>query len=77
MRTVLLQSALFLFQIPHNVLCHPVDIFHGGKAGDPVLVIAAVANLKKTSLFDLAEKLGINPIDLTHYYIKQQGGCHD
>lgn len=34
------------------------------------------ANLKKTSLFDLAEKIGINPIDLTHYYIKQQGGCN-
>lgn len=48
--------------------CMPVDLFSQ-------VDILDRANLKKTSLFDLAEKLGINPIDLTHYYIKQQGGC--
>ena len=48
--------------------CTPVDLFSQ-------VDILDRANLKKTSLFDLAEKLGINPIDLTHYYIKQQGGC--
>jgi energy-coupling factor transporter ATP-binding protein EcfA2 len=48
--------------------CKPVDLFSQ-------VDILDRANLKKTSLFDLAEKLGINPIDLTHYYIKQQGGC--
>lgn len=47
--------------------CTPVDLFSQ-------VDILDRANLKKTSLFDLAEKLGINPIDLTHYYIKQQGG---
>ena len=45
--------------------CTPVDLFSQ-------VDILDRANLKKTSLFDLAEKLGINPIDLTHYYIKQQ-----
>lgn len=48
--------------------CTPVDLFSQ-------VDILDRANLKKTSLFDLADKLGINPIDLTHYYIKQQGGC--
>lgn len=48
--------------------CTPVDLFSQ-------VDILDRANLKKTSLFDLAEKLGINPIGLTHYYIKQQGGC--
>ena len=42
--------------------CTPVDLFSQ-------VDILDRANLKKTSLFDLAEKLGINPIDLTHYYL--------
>lgn len=49
--------------------CSPVALFCQGE-------VLEKANLKKTSLFDLAEKIGINPIDLTHYYIKQQGGCN-
>lgn len=49
--------------------CSPVALFSQAE-------VLEKANLKKTSLFDLAEKLGINPIDLTHYYIKQQGGCN-
>lgn len=49
--------------------CSPVALFNQ-------VEILEQANLKKTSLFDLAEKLGINPIDLTNYYIKQQGGWH-
>lgn len=49
--------------------CSPVALFCQAK-------VLEKANLKKTSLFDLAEKIGINPIDLTHYYIKQQGGCN-
>ncbi len=49
--------------------CSPVALFNQ-------VDVLEKANLKKTSLFDLAEKLGINPIDLTHYYIKQQGGCN-
>lgn len=49
--------------------CSPVDLFCQAE-------VLEKANLKKTSLFDLAEKIGINPIDLTHYYIKQQGGCN-
>nr|WP_057491267.1 ABC transporter ATP-binding protein [Streptococcus orisasini] len=38
--------------------------------------ILAKANLKKTSLFDLAERLGADPAALTNYYIDQRGGCH-
>lgn len=49
--------------------CSPVALFCQA-------AVLEKANLKKTSLFDLAEKIGINPIDLTHYYIKQQGGCN-
>ena len=49
--------------------CSPVALFCQAE-------VLEKANLKKTSLFDLAEKIGINPIDLTHYYIKQQGGCN-
>ncbi|UVF02449.1 ABC transporter ATP-binding protein [Streptococcus equinus] len=49
--------------------CSPVALFNQAE-------VLEKANLKKTSLFDLAEKIGINPIDLTHYYIKQQGGCN-
>lgn len=49
--------------------CSPVALFSQAE-------VLEKANLKKTSLFDLAEKIGINPIDLTYYYIKQQGGCN-
>ncbi|MCO4468216.1 cobalt ABC transporter, ATP binding protein [Streptococcus infantarius subsp. infantarius] len=49
--------------------CSPVGLFCQAE-------VLEKANLKKTSLFDLAEKIGINPIDLTRYYIKQQGGCN-
>ena len=31
-------------QIPDYVLCHPVDILHGGKAGDLVFVVTAVGD---------------------------------
>lgn len=34
------------------------------------------ANLKKTSIFDLAEKIGVDPVALTHYYIEEEGGFH-
>lgn len=47
--------------------CSPVALFSQPS-------ILKQANLKKTSLFKLAEILGVNPIDLTHYYIEQQGG---
>ena len=38
--------------------------------------ILGQANLKKTSIFDLAEKIGANPVALTYYYIEKQGGLH-
>lgn len=47
--------------------CSPVALFSQPS-------ILKQANLKKTSLFKLAEILGVDPIDLTHYYIEQQGG---
>lgn len=47
--------------------CSPVALFSQPS-------ILKQANLKKTSLFKLAEFLGVDPIDLTHYYIEQQGG---
>lgn len=50
--------------------CRPVEVF-----GDPDLL--AEANLKKTSLFDLAVKLQADPIALTNFYIANQGGRHD
>ncbi len=34
------------------------------------------ANLKKTSIFNLADKIQADPIALTKYYIEQQGGSH-
>lgn len=36
--------------------------------------ILRMANLKQTSIFDLAQRLNCDPIALTHYYIDQQGG---
>lgn len=36
--------------------------------------ILRIANLKQTSIFDLAQRLNCDPIALTHYYIDQQGG---
>lgn len=47
--------------------CSPVALFSQPS-------ILKQANLKKTSLFKLAEVLGVDTIDLTHYYIEQQGG---
>lgn len=47
----------------------PVNIFNQEE-------ILERANLKKTSLFDLAQQLKADPIALTQYYIKQQGGHH-
>ena len=47
--------------------CSPVALFSQPS-------ILKQANLKKTSLFKLAEVLGVDHIDLTHYYIEQQGG---
>lgn len=43
--------------------CSPVALFSQPS-------ILKQANLKKTSLFKLAEVLGVDPIDLTHYYIE-------
>ena len=50
--------------------CSPVELFNQNG-------ILEKANLKKTSLFELAEKLAIDPIVLTQYYIEKQGGIHD
>lgn len=48
----------------------PVELF-----SQPELL--AAANLKQTSLFDLAKKLGCDPISLTRYYIEHQGGSDE
>lgn len=48
----------------------PVELF-----SQPELL--AAANLKQTSLFDLAKELGCNPISLTRYYIEHQGGSDE
>lgn len=49
--------------------CSPVALFNQN-------AILEKANLKKTSLFELAEKLAVDPIALTHYYIEKEGGIH-
>ncbi len=49
--------------------CSPVALFNQN-------AILEKANLKKTSLFELAEKLTVDPIALTHYYIEKEGGIH-
>lgn len=49
--------------------CSPVTLFNQN-------AILEKANLKKTSLFELAEKLAVDPIALTHYYIEKEGGIH-
>lgn len=49
--------------------CSPVALFNQN-------AILEKANLKKTSLFELAEKLAVDPIALTHYYIEKEGGSH-
>lgn len=49
--------------------CSPVALFNQN-------AILEKANLKKTSLFELAEKLAVDPIVLTHYYIEKEGGIH-
>lgn len=45
--------------------CSPVALFNQN-------TILEKANLKKTSLFELAEKLAVDPIALTHYYIEKR-----
>lgn len=47
--------------------CSPVALFNQN-------AILEKANLKKTSLFELAEKLAVDPIVLTNYYIEKEGG---
>lgn len=49
--------------------CSPVALFNQN-------AILEKANLKKTSLFELAKKLAVDPIVLTHYYIEKEGGIH-
>lgn len=49
--------------------CSPVALLNQN-------AILEKANLKKTSLFELAEKLAVDPIVLTHYYIEKEGGIH-
>lgn len=49
--------------------CSPVVLFNQN-------AILEKANLKKTSLFELAEKLAVDSIVLTHYYIEKEGGIH-
>ncbi|WP_270336018.1 ABC transporter ATP-binding protein [Streptococcus macedonicus] len=49
--------------------CSPVALFNQN-------AILEKANLKKTSLFELAEKLAVDPIVLTHYYIEKEGSIH-
>lgn len=48
---------------------HPFDILNS-----PAVV--KQANLRQTSLFDLAQLLAVNPRDLTQYYIRQGGQRH-
>lgn len=45
----------------------PLEIFNRPE-------IMTQANLKKTSIFDLAELLQVNPVALTQFYIQKQGG---
>ena len=35
------------------------------------------ANLKETSIFDLANRLGMDPLDLTQFYMQQKGEGHE
>nr|WP_246100943.1 ABC transporter ATP-binding protein [Streptococcus cuniculipharyngis] len=46
---------------------HPFDMLND-------LAVVEAANLKQTSLFDLAGKLGVEPRDLTQYYMSQRRG---
>ncbi|MFC3928205.1 ABC transporter ATP-binding protein [Streptococcus caprae] len=38
--------------------------------------LLAQANLKKTSIYDLAERLSLDPVALTQFYIAAEGGTH-
>ena len=38
--------------------------------------LIAVANLKETSIFSLAEKLGVDPLDLTQFYMRKKEEGH-
>ena len=38
--------------------------------------LIAVANLKETSIFSLAEKLGVDPLDLTQFYMRKKEESH-
>ena len=38
--------------------------------------LIAAANLKETSIFTLAEKLGVDPLALTEFYMKEKGASH-
>ncbi|MBP2622774.1 ABC transporter ATP-binding protein [Streptococcus oricebi] len=38
--------------------------------------LLAAANLKETSIFSLARKLGLNPLDLTDFYMRERGKTH-
>ncbi len=49
--------------------CPPVELFTQSH-------ILKEANLKQTSLFDLAEKLGADSLALTEFYIQTEGGSH-
>ena len=38
--------------------------------------LIAAANLKETSIFTLAKKLGVDPLALTEFYMKEKGASH-
>ncbi len=38
--------------------------------------LIAAANLKETSIFNLAKKLGVDPLALTEFYMKEKGASH-
>lgn len=38
--------------------------------------LIATANLKETSIFTLAKKLGVDPLALTEFYMKEKGASH-
>lgn len=49
--------------------CSPVELFAQPE-------ILKQAHLKRTSLFDLAEKIKADPLALTQFYIQKEGGVH-
>ena len=38
--------------------------------------LIAEANLKETSIFSLAKKLGVDPLALTEFYMQEKGRSH-